>query len=49
MGYTHLVTANDVRVAGELGVFLDEGFFAQGLPKFPPSVKTASEWFTEAA
>jgi hypothetical protein len=29
LGYTHLVTADDVRVAGELGVLLDKEFFAQ--------------------
>jgi hypothetical protein len=29
MGYTHLATADDVRVAGELGALLDKGFFAQ--------------------
>lgn len=48
MGYTHLVTADDVRVAGELGAILDKGFFAQDLPKFPPNVKTASEAISEA-
>jgi integrase len=29
MGYTHLVTADDVRVAGELGAILDNEFFVQ--------------------
>ena len=48
MGYTHLVTADDVRVAGELGALLDKGFFAQDLPKFPSNVETASESLTEA-
>jgi len=48
MGYTHLVTADDVRVAGELGALLDKGFFAQDLPKFAPNVETASESLTEA-
>jgi integrase len=43
MGYMHLVTAGDVRVAGELGALLDKGFFAQDLPKLPPKAKTASE------
>ena len=35
-------------VAGELGALLDQGFFAQDLPKLPPNVKTASESLTEA-
>ena len=48
MGYTHLVTADDVRVAGEFGALLDKGFFAQDLPKFPPNVETASKSLTEA-
>lgn len=43
MGYMHLVTAGDIRVAGELGALLDKGFFAQDLPKFPPNVEMASE------
>jgi integrase len=48
MGYTHLVTADDVRIAGELGALLDKEFFAQDLPKSVPNVKTASELLTEA-
>ncbi len=48
MGYTHLVTADDVRVAGELGALLDKGFFAQDLPKLPPEAETASELISEA-
>ena len=48
MGYTHLVTADDVRVARELGALLDKGFFAQDLPELPPNVETTSESFTEA-
>ncbi len=48
MGYTHLVTADDVRVAGELGALLDMGFLAQDLPKFPPNAETASELISEA-
>jgi hypothetical protein len=48
MGCTHLVTADDVRVAGELGALLDKEFFAQDLPKFPPNVDTASELISEA-
>lgn len=35
MGYTHLVTEDDVRVANELGALLDKEFFAQDLPKSP--------------
>ena len=48
MGYTHLVTADDVRVAGELGALLDKEFLAQDLPKFPPNGETASELISEA-
>jgi integrase len=48
MGYTHLVTADDVRVAGELGALLDKEFLAQDLPKFTPDVKTASVSHSEA-
>lgn len=48
MGYTHLVTADDVRVAGELGALLDKEFFAQDLPKFAPNAETASELISEA-
>lgn len=33
MGYTHLVTADDVRVAEQLGALLDKKFLAQDLPK----------------
>jgi hypothetical protein len=43
MGYTHLVTADDVRVAGEPGALLDKELFAQDLPKFPPNAETASD------
>jgi hypothetical protein len=48
MGYTHLVTADDVRVAGELGALLDKEFLAQDLPKFHPNGETASELISEA-
>ena len=48
MGYTHLVTADDVRIAGELGALLDKEFLAQDLPKFPPNAETASGLLTEA-
>ena len=48
MGYTHLVTADDVRVAGELGAILDKEFLAQDLPKLAPNVETASELISEA-
>ena len=48
MGYTHLVTADDVRVAGELGALLDKEFPAQDLPKFPPNAETATESYSEA-
>jgi integrase len=48
MGYTHLVTADDVRIAGELGALLDKEFLAQDLPKFPPNAETASGLLAEA-
>jgi len=48
MGTTHLVTADDVRLAGELGALLDKEFFAQDLPKFPPNEEKASWILTEA-
>jgi hypothetical protein len=48
MDYTHLVTADDVRVAGELGALLDKGFFAQDLPKLLPKTEKASELISEA-
>ena len=48
MGYTHLVTADDVRVAGQLGALLDKEFLAQDLPKLPVNAKTASELISEA-
>jgi integrase len=48
MGYAHRVTADDVRVAGELGALLDKEFFAQDLPKFPPNAEKASGKLTEA-
>jgi integrase len=48
MGYTHMVTEDDVRIAGELGALLDKEFLAQDLPKFAPNVKTASESLPEA-
>jgi hypothetical protein len=41
------VTADDVRVAGELGALLDKEFFAQDLPKLPSNVKTTSELISE--
>ena len=48
MGYTHLVTADDARIAGELGTLLDKEFFAQDLPKLSRDAKTASELNSEA-
>jgi integrase len=51
MGYTHLVTADDIEVAGKLGALLDKKsneFFAQDLPKLPPDKETASGELTEA-
>ena len=48
MSYTHLVTADDVRVANQLGVLPDKEFFAQDLPKLSPEADTASELISEA-
>jgi len=48
MGYTHIVTADDIEVAGKLGALLDKEFFAQDLPKLPLDRKTASDEFAEA-
>lgn len=48
MGYTHLVTADDARIAGELGTFLDKEFFAQDLPTLSIHEETASELNPEA-
>ena len=42
------LTADDVRIAGELGALLDKEFFAQDLPKFSPNAETASELISEA-
>ena len=47
MGYTHLVTADDVRVAGELGALLDKEFLAQDLPKLSLDAETTSELISE--
>lgn len=48
MNYTHLITADDVKVAEELGALLDKEFFAQDLPKLSPGAETASELRSEA-
>jgi hypothetical protein len=48
MGCAHLVTVDDLRVAGELGALLDQEFFAQDLPRLSPNVETASGVLTEA-
>ena len=48
LGYAHLVTAGDVRIAGELGVLLYKEFLAQDLSKFPPKAEKASESHSEA-
>ena len=47
-GQKYWVTANDVRIAGELGALLDKEFLAQDLPKCPPNEETAPESLTEA-
>jgi hypothetical protein len=44
----HPVTADDVRIAGELGAHLDKEFLDRDLPEFAPNVETASESLTEA-
>lgn len=48
MGYTHLITSDDVRVAEQLGELLDKEFVAQDLPNFIPNAETASELISEA-
>ncbi len=48
MNYTHLITADDVKVAEELGTLLEQEFFAQDLPKFTPKAETAPELISEA-
>lgn len=48
MGYTHLVTADEVRVAEEVGALLDREFLAQDLPKLRTEAETASEFKSEA-
>ena len=48
MDYTHLVTADDVRVTNELGALLDKEFLAQDLPKSLPKTEKASELISEA-
>lgn len=47
MGYTHLVTADDVRVAGAWEL-MDREFHAQDLPKSSPNAETASGSAPEA-
>ena len=42
------MTADDVRLANELGELLDKEFLAQDLPKLPPNAETASELISEA-
>lgn len=48
MGYTHLITSDDVGVAEQLGALLDKGFLAQDLPKLTPDAEKASELISEA-
>lgn len=48
MNYTHLIMADDVKVAEGLGALLEQEFFAQDLPKLPSERKTASELISEA-
>jgi hypothetical protein len=48
MGYTHLVSADDVRIAGEPGALPDKEFLAQDLPKSLPETTMASELISEA-
>ncbi len=43
MGYTHLRTADDVRIAGELGALLDKEFFVQDLSTLSSHAEAASE------
>jgi integrase len=48
LGYTHLITSDDVRVAEQIGALLDKEFIAQDLPKLAPNAETASELISEA-
>jgi hypothetical protein len=48
LGYTHLITSDDVRVAEPLGALLDKEFLAQDLPKLAPDAEKASELISEA-
>jgi integrase len=48
MDYTHLITADDVKVAEDLSTLLEREFFAQDLPKLSPEAETASELISEA-
>jgi len=48
MGYTHMISADEVEVAGKLGALLDNEFLAQDLLKLLPQAETASEAMSEA-
>jgi len=48
LNYTHVITADDVKVAEELAAILEHEFLAQDLPKLPPNAETASELISEA-
>ena len=49
MGYTHLLTKDEMDVAEKIGSALDKEFLAQDLPKFPPQTETAPETRSGAA
>jgi hypothetical protein len=48
MGYTHLMTLDDMRAAEQPGALLDREFLAQDLPGSAPDVEKASELIPEA-
>jgi integrase len=46
--YTHMITADEVRVSQELASMLDKEFLAQDLPKLQAEAETTSEPHSEA-
>jgi hypothetical protein len=48
LAYTPLVSADDVRVAEQLGALLGKEFLTRDLPKSTPNAGTASERISEA-
>ena len=48
MSYTHLIPADDAKVAWQIRAFLDKEFVVQDLPKSSPDRETASESMPKA-